>query len=611
MGTVSWLTGRVCLAASLLLVCMPATEASRQASATSSNPANSVPAAQRDGPAELPRVYLRTSLADTPAPGRVRVVHSGDNLQEALDSAQCGDTLELQSGATFRGQLRIPEKSCDDAHWIIVRTSAPDDALPPEGARLTPCYGGLASLPGRPDFHCRSPRNVVARIEYDGNSGSGPFNFAQGANHYRFIGLELTRGAPGASVTVLAFMKQRGGAHHLIFDRMWMHGTAQDETTRGIALSGMTYVAILDSYFNDFHCINVTGACTDAQAISGGGGDDPGGPYKIVGNFLEASGENILLGGGPATTTPSDIEIRHNHLFKPMIWKEGTAGFVGGASGHPFIVKNHFELKNAQRVLFEGNVLENVWGGFSQTGFSILLTPKNQGNRCAQCRVTDITVRYNKVRSAGGVLQIANIKSDAGGATAAGERYSIHDLLVEDIREQDYRGFGLFALILADAPPLRDVRIEHVTAFVPRGIFSIGNVTGQKLTNFVIANNLFSSSGPRQIGSAGGGPQNCAFQPDAQGPAGIFKSCFANPVVTHNLIAAGANWPAGNITVKDAAAAGLKSPAGNTVQDYRLCRSKDEASSCKKASPAIAAGTDGKDIGADIDGIEQATAGVI
>jgi hypothetical protein len=406
-------------------------------------------------------------------------------------------------------------------------------------------------------------------------------------------------------------MKEQGGADHLIFDRMWMHGTPQDETTRGIALSGMTYVAILDSYFNDFHCVAVTGSCTDAQAISGGGGDNPGGPYKIVGNFLEASGENILFGGGPATVTPTDIEIRRNYLFKPMIWKPGEPGFVGGTSGHPFIVKNHFELKNAQRVLFEGNILENVWGGFSQMGFSVLLTPKNQGNHCPNCRVTDVTIRYNEVLSAGGVLQIANIKSDAGGAAAAGERYSIHDLLAEDIREQDYGGLGLFALILAHEPPLRDVRIEHATAFVPRALFSIGNTTGQKLTNFVIANNLFSSSGPRQIGNAGGGPQNCAFQPDAQGPAGIFKSCFADPAVTHNLIVAGANWPAGNIIVKDAAAAGLKSLAGNKVQDYRLCRSKDEASSCKKASPAIAAGTDGKDIGADIDRIQQATAGVI
>jgi len=59
----------------------------------------------------------------------------------------------------------------------------------------------------------------------------------------------------------------------------------------------------VDSFFTDFHCIAVTGSCTDAQAIAGGVGTDPGGPYKIVNNFLEASGENILFGGGPATTT--------------------------------------------------------------------------------------------------------------------------------------------------------------------------------------------------------------------------------------------------------------------------------------------------------------------
>ena len=42
------------------------------------------------------------------------------------------------------------------------------------------------------------------------------------------------------------------------------------------------------------------------------------GPFKIVNNFLEASGENILLGGGAATVTPADIEIRHNHMFRGL-----------------------------------------------------------------------------------------------------------------------------------------------------------------------------------------------------------------------------------------------------------------------------------------------------
>ena len=117
-----------------------------------------------DGPAELPRVYMKTSLADTPAPGRVTIVAAGDNLQGALDSAQCGDTIRLKAGTTFTGVFTFPARDCDDGHWIIVRTSAPDSALPPEGTRLTPCYAGVSSLPGRPAF-VRSTENVLPKIE--------------------------------------------------------------------------------------------------------------------------------------------------------------------------------------------------------------------------------------------------------------------------------------------------------------------------------------------------------------------------------------------------------------------------------------------------------------
>ncbi len=563
-----------------------------------------------DGPAELPRVYVKSALSDTPANGKTRIVKEGDALQQVIDNANCGDTLELQAGATFTGTFRLPAKSCDDAHWIILRTNAPDTALPPEGTRLTPCYAGVASLPGRPEFRCSSGRNVLAKLEFDGQGGSGPLWFMDGANHYRLIGLEITRGNPKANLTALAFLKQDDTAHHIVFDRVWIHGNARDETARGLAMKGMTYVAVVDSTFSDFHCVAL-GACTDAQALGNGGGNTPGGPYKIVNNFLEASGENIMFGGAPATMTPADIEIRHNYIFKPLIWKAGTPGFVGGESGRPFIVKNHFELKNAQRVLFEGNVLENVWGGFTQTGFSILLTPKNQENRCPACRVTDVTIRYNRIRNVASVLSIANVLAAAGGASAAGERYSIHDLLVQDVQGKDFGGFGVFAMVISNRPPLRDVRIEHVTAFVPRAIMSILNISGQKMANFTLANNIFSTSGDREIGSAGGGPANCAFRPDRQGPVGIFESCFENSTFTHNMIVGGSNWPKGNIVVKDAAAAGIQDFREGGPNEYRLCRQKDETSSCKKASPAISSGSDGKDIGAGLDAIEKATAGVI
>ena len=590
---------RIWLMLCLLACVVPGRDAVSQAL-----PAQPLSQPQFDGPAELPRISVKSALSDTPAPGKVRLVNADGDLQGTLNGAGCGDVIKLEAGAVFSGEFVLPQKACDDTHWIIIRTSSPDDALPAEGVRLTPCYAGVASLPGRPDFHCTSTRNVLAKIVFAGKNGSGPIFFADGANHYRFIGIEVTRDSPGASIVALAGPKGRVPADHIIFDRVWIHGTPHDETRRGLFLSGTTYMAVVDSFFSDFHC-TAKESCIDSQTISGAAGDLPMGPYKIVNNFLEAAGENLLFGGGEATRTPTDLEIRHNYLFKPIIWMTGQPGFVGGNSGQPFIVKNHFELKNAQRVLFEGNVLENVWGGFTQTGFSILLTPKNQGNACPLCRVTDITIRDCRIAHVGSGFLIGNGASDAGGSSAAGERYSIHDVVIDDSDGKKY-GFGFFMLLASKEPTLKYVRMDHITAISPRVFLSLG-IKGPKIQNFTFTNNLVGAN-ERQINSAGGGPENCAFQPDKQGPAGILRHCFDSVTFTHNVIINGFDsWPPGNFFPKNIGQVGFAKGTG--LNEFRLCKQKDAG--CKGSSKYAGAATDDKDIGADIDLVEAATKGVI
>ena len=256
-----------------------------------------------DGPAELPRTTVQSSLADTPAPGATINVSAGANLQTALNEANCGDTIQLQAGATFNGLFTLPAKNCDDSNWIIIRSSAPDASLPAEGTRITPCYAGVASLPGRPALNCSSTQKAMVTV-IGGKSG-GPLVLAAGANHYRLgPGLEITRTTgTGISYNLIA-PETASPANHIIVDRDWVHGTALDETTRGLYLSGVTYAAVIDSYFNDFHCNAGIGACTDSQAIAGGLGDLPQGTWKIENNFLEAASENILFGGGRGTTIP-------------------------------------------------------------------------------------------------------------------------------------------------------------------------------------------------------------------------------------------------------------------------------------------------------------------
>lgn len=557
-----------------------------------------------DGPAELPREYVKSSLKDTPATGKTWLVRPGESIEKVLGSASCGDIIQLQTGATFSGNFVLPAKSCDDSRWIVIRTSSPDSVLPPEGTRVNPCYAGISSLPGRPRLNCASTVNVLARIE--SNDAAGALTFSAGANHYRLIGLEVTRAASPAAVHNL--IQFRGSADHLVFDRLWIHGTPQDETARGILLGQTRSVAVVDSFLNDFHCASKSGSCVDSQAIAGGLDDGPMGPYKIVNNFLEASGQSIMFGGGSAGATPQDIEVRHNHMFKPLIWMKGQPGFVGGKDGNPFIVKNLFELKNAQRVLLDGNILENSWGGFTQVGFAILITPKNQagriGNLCPICQVTDVTIRYNSISHVGAGLQIANALSGSGvGVPHDGQRYSIHDLVIDDIDRVKYNGTGEFAQIFvsAGAPLLQNVAINHTTAFAPHMLFVIGDMIASSgpMNNFAITNNIFSA-GTAPVWSTGGGPGNCAFHDD---PLTTFNACFGKSTFTANAIIAspaGAHWPKNNFFPASADAVRFANYNGGSNGNYHL----------QPSSPYKGKGTDGKDLGADVDAINSAIAGV-
>jgi hypothetical protein len=561
-----------------------------------------------DGPAELPRVYIQSLMANTPSPGATIMVPSGGNLQTAINAASCGDTLLLQAGATFTGLFSIPAKSCDNAHWITIRTSSPNSALPPEGTRLTPCYAGVASLPGRPPFTCSSTSNVMAKIVYNGLSGDGPISFAPGANYYRLVGLEITR-APGAKLSSLVTVKN-GPADHIIIDRSWLHGTAQDETQSGIRLNGITNGAMVDSTFTDFHCPSGVGACTDAKAIGGGNGGFAGGPYKIVNNFLEASGQGILFGGGGSNSAPTDIEIRRNHFFKPLIWMKGTPGFVGSSFGYPFIVKNQFELKNAQRVLFEANILENVWGGFSQSGYSIVLTPKNQASGtasiCPTCQVTDVTIRYNVLSHAGGGFQIATGLNSNGGMALAGARFSIHDIILDDISASRYNGSGTLFQISNSwtANVLNTISINHITGFPDAMSHSLtmGNaLSNPTMTGLSFTNNIVNA-GRYPVWNTGGST-SCAFQ---NVPVQSISTCFASYAFAKNAIIGTPSafppsaWPSNNFFPTTASAVGFVNYNNGNGGDYHLSSS----------SPYKNAGSDGKDLGADVSAIQAAVAGV-
>jgi len=556
----------------------------------------------KDGVAELPKTCYYTGLDGTPSPGKQIRVAVKSELAAAIDGAQCGDTLLLPAGASFDVTV-LPSKKCDDQHYITVRTDTPDSKLPPEGSRISPAWGGITSLPGRPPFAQPSggPARLLATLVVRRPAG------AVVGEHLRFIGIEWTTAPDGNIYRIVAVEH----SDHVIFDRNWIHPADGAEVGHGIGVNdGARMIAVINSYIDGLNCMAMGGKCSDATGVGGGRGDEAVSALKIFNDFIESSGENILFGGGASGTNPSDIEIRRNHLFRPMLWMEGAPGYTPAASGHPYVVKNHFEVKSAVRVLFEANLLENCWGGFSQTGYSILITPKNQGSECPVCRVNDVTIRFDRVRNVGGVLLIANAHAGKTGASSAdGGRYSIHDLFADEVHDKDYKGFGAFLILVSEQPPVHDIQIDHITAFVSGVLLSIQN-TGAKLPNFTLTNSVFSAGDRRMsIASAGGGPESCAGRSQMMGGEAVLDACFDPYKFDKNLIVGGrGTFPKGNFTAGSPEGAGIRDLKDTIGKDPRLCH--DKGPGCKKVSPGAGAASDGRDVGADIDAVEAAIAGV-
>ncbi|MGA7687025.1 MAG: hypothetical protein WCC32_14620 [Terriglobales bacterium] len=557
----------------------------------------------KDGPAQLPQTCYYTGLDGTPSPGKQIRVGAKDDLADAVKDAKCGDTLLLPAGAHYEVH-NLPAKKCDDQHYITIRTDTPDSKLPSEGTRISPAWAGVASLPGRPAFAqpAGGAANLLATIIVKPNVGVAV------GDHLRFIGIEWAT-APGEPISRMIYTDH---SDHIIFDRNYIHAGEGSEVGHGVGMVlGSRMIAVVNSYLSGLNCIARKGRCTDATAIGGAHSDEPFGTFKIYNNFLEASGEDILFGGGPSENNPTDIEIRRNHLFRPMIWKEGEPGYTPSPKGEPYIVKNNLELKSSVRVLIEGNLLENSWGGFTQTGFSVLLTPASQASNCPKCRVNDITMRYNRIRNVAGVLTIATKvapERKGGGSPADGGRISIHDLIADNIHDEDYKGAGGFLKCMSALVLFHDVQIDHVTSFGPGLLMTILN-KGDRMHDFAITNSVFAV-GDRRQPVASAGPGSCAVGAARAGPEAVFDACFINFRFDHNLLSVerGGGFPKGNTIVSNPKDLDVRDLKNGIAKDPRLCHEKGPT--CAKKSPGAGAAADGRDEGADVDAVEAAIAGV-
>ena len=479
--------------------------------------------------------------------GKMITLNAGGDLQAALNQAQLGDTIILQAGARFTGPFTLPNKSSGNG-WIYVQSSN-YAKLPTSGSRVSPT----------------DATNMPAIVSPSHDSAIVTVN---GTHHFRFVGIEFTT-APNTYTTNLVQLHNNDKStatltHHITFDRCYFFADTSIGARRGL-LGNAAYLAVVDSYFDGFR---EHGA--DSQAIVA---FNTSGPVKIVNNYLSGAGENLMFGGGDSASValvPSDIEIRGNYFFKPLSW-----------IGSTWVVKNLLEFKSAQRVLVSGNVFENNWAA-GQNGFALLITPRNQDGTAPWSITQDITISDNRFTNIGSGLNI--VGTDNLKPSQPTSRVLVKNNLISVNGLNGAHGWGFMIL---DGPS--NVIIDHNTILSSSAFLVAENAAGIPKTEFfTFTNNIAVSSTYGFVGSGTG-----------QGLDAL-NTFFSDWTFARNVLTVGPEsaYPSGTFFPASAFAIGFTNAlAGN----YTLLIS----------SPYHAAGTDGRDLGADLTLVPSATRSIV
>ena len=493
----------------------------------------------------LPQAFVNTTYS-LPTTGTTFTPANSLAFQTALNNAQLGDVIVLTAGTTYTGPFTLPNKS--GSGWIYIQSSA-ISSLPAAGTRVSPA--NAANMP---------------KIVIGANLGAVIQTQAQ-AHHYRFVGIEFRPVANNFVFNLIQIGNNESQLSNLpnniVFDRCYVHGDSTVGGRRGIVMNGNS-IAVIDSHISDF---KENGADTQAIWASNGAG-----PFKIVNNFLEASGENILFGGQDPTISnlvPSDIEIRRNHFFKPLTW-----------IGSGWTVKNLLEFKNSRRVLVEGNIFENNWL-HAQDGEALVITPRNQNNSAPWSTTEDITFRLNKIINVGKGVNIAG--TDDNFSSQRTSRVLIENNVIQTTALQGATG-RVFQII---GGPL-NITIRHNTGFIINAGSTAVAENSPKADQFDFRDNMLSNGTYGFIGTN-----------TAPGTSTL-NGHFSNYTFLNNAIIGGGpagSYPPNNFFPANIAAVQFVNYAGG---DYRLSAS----------SPFTGAASDGTDVGANINLLEAAISGI-
>lgn len=477
-------------------------------------------------------VFASTTVEITSS-GKIIRVPSGGDLQAALNKAESGDVIELAAGGVYNA-IELPKKALND--FITIRSSAYSQL--PAGKRVKPEQAG-------------SMAKIVTR------SSDPAVNARDGANHFRFIGIEFTGDTSDYIYNILLLGNDQSPTNvpsNIEIDRSYIHPSSKGISRRGIAINSAQTI-IQNSYISGFGFPG-----EETQAICGWTGTRD---IKILNNYLEGGAENVLFGGSdPASAelTPTNIELRGNFFNKPASW-------IGNAT-----LKCLFELKNAKNVTVIGNVFSNNY-----VGSAFRITVRDQNGKATFSTIEDVIISDNVIKNAGEGINILG-KDDTYPSQTLKRLRIVNNLMVNLKGGNGFEGDG-YLFQISDGEDIRilnNTGLNSGSAFkfhgtLPRGLIVRDNIAGHGPYGIVGIDNKLSTS----------------------------RAMFQNNLFINNMkiLPDDYNFPSGNILVQSIDNIGFTDPKkGN----YQLAES----------SKYLRSGVSGGRIGADIARINAAVAGV-
>lgn len=487
------------------------------------------------------------------------------------------------------------------------------------------------------------------------------------SHHYRFRGIEFAA-VDGKTAEYNLVQIGTGSEtgrqsvpHHIEFRQVYIHGRANQNGPRNCLLLNGSHLAVRDSYISECK--------KEGEESKGISAWQAPGPVEIVNNYIEAASINVLFGGarpaiaGHNVGDNGGVVMSGNHLRKQARWKysagaggsglpsapcqpgslyleansgvlyecngsgkswnppvpcvegeyfrrgdvpqncEGGACWVCNANGafaraaaplrtRSYVVKNLFEAKSLMNARITGNIFEIDWSG--------ALSPAGQvSNDYDWNRAENVEFRNNIVRDSANGIRVATEGSRKFAAPNRKVRvinnlfYGISNTLTPALRSP-------FGRPISFGGECVDCVFEHNT--VSSGLLSsVGLMFDtEPLTRFRFANNILHGNAYGINGDGKGG--DCD---------GIVPYVGTGALVNNVLINNAKNRGNGSVgpCVKNSNYIDAATPLFEGPNKFRLRADSPYSASCRKRCEYAA--TTGKDLGVDIEEVEEATSGVL